>query len=129
MGALVDHIAGVQGRCRFEQQKPAFFLGHRFVLDPARYHDEFALFHPLMRTVAKLHSKTSLNHKEQFIFVFVMMKYEFALDLVELDLLSVELGNDIGLPIFGNFRELLGKVDCLHAQSDSQRTQKVAMKF
>jgi hypothetical protein len=39
-----------------------------------------------------------------------MVKNEFALELVELYVLSVELGSDVGFPVFGNFREFFSDV-------------------
>ena len=43
-----------------------------------------------------------------------MVKYEFAFELVELQVLAIELGGDVGLPVFGDLGELLGDVDFGH---------------
>jgi hypothetical protein len=61
--------------------------------------------------VAKFHAKTAFNHQEHFVFVLVMMKDEFALELVELYILAIELGRNVGLPVFGDFRKLVGDID------------------
>src|SRR5580700_3781254 len=104
MSSLVDHIASVQRRGGFEQQKPAFFIGHWAMLDAARYHDELAFFDPHV-TLAKLHAEASFDHQEQFVFVVVMMKDEFSFQFVELKVLSVEFGTDVWLPIFVDLGE------------------------
>jgi hypothetical protein len=46
-----------------------------------------------------------------------MMKYEFTLELVELHMLSVELGGNVGLPVFGNPGEFFGDIDFRHHHS------------
>jgi hypothetical protein len=46
--------------------------------------------------------------------VLVVVEDEFALDLVELDVLAVEFGGDVGLPVFGDFGEFFGDVDLEH---------------
>jgi hypothetical protein len=114
--ALVDNVAGVKSGCRFEQQNAAFFFGDRAMFDSARHDYELALFDPFM-PIAKLHSKAAFDDKEHLIFVFVMVKYEFALELAQLDHLAVQLGSDAGLPGFVDLGKFFGDVDFVHFAS------------
>src|SRR5208283_3878785 len=90
--ALVDDVAGVQRGRGLEEQKPAFFISHRAMLDSAGHDDEFTFFDPLMAFaklgVAVLHAEAAFHHQEQLVFVLVMMKDKSALELIELDCLS-----------------------------------------
>ena len=67
------------------------------MLDAARDDDELAFLDPFV-VVAVFHAEAAFDDQEQFVFVVVMVEDEFALELVELDVLSVELGADVGLP-------------------------------
>ncbi|SPE28430.1 hypothetical protein SBA2_40003 [Acidobacteriia bacterium SbA2] len=115
-GALVHNVAGVQRGSRFEQKKPAFFVGDGTVLDSARHHDELACLDPFM-AVAKFHAEAAFDYQEHFIFVFVVVEDEFALEFVELDRLPVQFGSDVGLPVFGNLGKFFGDVDFVHGVS------------
>jgi hypothetical protein len=110
---FVYNVTGVQRSGRLKQQNPAFFLGYRTVLDSMWHHDILALFDPLV-PVAEFHAEASLDDEEHFVFVVVMVKYELSFKLVELHVLAVEFCTDIGLPVFGDFRELLSDVDFGH---------------
>jgi hypothetical protein len=46
-----------------------------------------------------------------------MVEDEFAFELIELQVLAVELGCDVGLPVFGNLGEFFGDVDFVHGLS------------
>jgi hypothetical protein len=87
------------------------------VFDPARHHDELTFLDPLVM-VAKFHAEAALYDQKHFVFVIVMVKDELALELVELYMLSVELGADVGLPVFGDFREFFGDVNFGHWDLD-----------
>ena len=110
---LVFHISRVQSRRRLEQQKPAFFFSDRKVLDAARHYDEFAFFNPLV-VIAELHAEPALDDQKQFVLMLVMMEDELAFELVELQVLAVEFGGDVRLPIFVDLREFLNDVDFVH---------------
>jgi hypothetical protein len=59
--------------------------------------------------------------------VIVVVKDELTFDFVEFHTLAVELGRDVGLPVFGDLRKLLGKVDLGHGFriiSDGERSQR-----
>jgi hypothetical protein len=64
--------------------------------------------------VPELHPKAAFDHQKHFVFIFVMVKNKIALDLVELDVLSIQLGRDIGLPVFGDLRKLFGQIYFFH---------------
>ena len=83
------------------------------MLDPTRHHDEFTFLDPLV-TIAKFHAKAAFDHQEQLVFVFMVMEDELAFQFVELDLLAVELGRDVGFSVFVNLSELLPDVDLVH---------------
>jgi hypothetical protein len=86
------------------------------MLDPARHHDELAFVDPFV-TIAEIHAKAALDHEEHFVFVLVMVKDELALDLIELDMLPVKLGRNVGLPVLSNLREFFGDADLGHEAS------------
>jgi hypothetical protein len=64
--------------------------------------------------VAKLHAKAAFDYQKHLVFVLVMVKDELAIQLDELHVLSVELGGDAGLVVFGDLREFLGDVNFGH---------------
>jgi hypothetical protein len=65
-------------------------------------------------SVAKFHAESAFDDHKHLVFIFVMVEDEFAFKLIELDLLSVEFGHDVGLPVFAYLSELLGDVGLLH---------------
>jgi len=65
-------------------------------------------------TVAKFHPEAAFHDQKHFVLIFVMVKDELALELVELHMLSVELGADVGFQLFSDFREFFGDVDFGH---------------
>jgi hypothetical protein len=121
LGALVDDVAGVQRGCGLEEQEPAFFVGYGFVFYAARHDHELAFFDPFVMFVKVfvpiMHAEAALDHEKQFIFMLVVVEDELAFYLVELDALAVELGGNVGLPVFRNFGELFGDVDFVHEDS------------
>jgi hypothetical protein len=40
-----------------------------------------------------------------------MVKYELAFELVQLHILAIKFGRDVGLPVFGDLGKLLNDVD------------------
>src|SRR5882757_7469750 len=93
---FVRDVAGVESGGWFEEKNPAFLVSYRLVFNSTPHHHVLPFFDPFV-TIAKLHAKTALHHKKHFVFVFVMVKHELALELVELNVLSIELGTDVGL--------------------------------
>src|ERR1700683_3149812 len=92
-GTFVLNVAGIKCSGRFEQYNPAFFIRHGTVFHSAWHYYELAFFDPFM-AVAKLHAEASFDHQEHLVLVLVVVKYEPAVELDELDVLSVELGGD-----------------------------------
>src|SRR5579864_1330840 len=113
MSAFVDDVAGVQSRGRLEEHDPALLLGHGAMFNSARDDDEFAFLDPLV-VVRKVHAEAAPDHEKHFVFVFVMVEDEFAYKLDQLDVLAVEFGGDVRLPVFGNPGELFGEVGFGH---------------
>jgi hypothetical protein len=64
--------------------------------------------------IAKVHAEAAFHDQEHLILIFVMMKHKLAFDFVELQILAVEFGADIRLPVFGYVGELLGNVHFMH---------------
>jgi len=110
---LVLEVAGVECGRRLEQQDPAFFISDGFVLDPARNHDELAFFEP-DGLVAELDPEPALHHQEHLIFVVMVMPDEFAIDLGELDLLTVQFAGNVRLVELVDLGEFLGEVNFVH---------------
>jgi len=110
---LVDDVAGVERGRRLEQKQPALLVGNGAVLGSARHDDEFPFFDPFV-AIAEFHAESAFDHQEHFVLVLMMMEDELALQLVELDVLTVEFGRDVRLPVFGNLGELIGDVNLLH---------------
>src|SRR5215469_3110267 len=84
------------------------------MLDASRHDNELALLHPFGRLVAELHTKTALDYEKEFVLMIMMMKHELAFDLIQLDLLPIQVGGNVGLPVFGDFGELFRDVDFRH---------------
>ena len=83
------------------------------MLDAAGNDDEFAFFDPLV-VVAEFHAEAAFDDEEQFVLMLVLVEDEFSFELVELDVLAVEFGGNVGLPVFGDFGELFGEIDFGH---------------
>src|ERR1035441_3820129 len=113
---FILNIARVQRRGRLEQHDPTFFVCRGTMLYSARHYDKLALFDPFM-AVAKIHAEAALHHQKHFVLVLMTVKYELAVELDELNLLSVEFGGDARLVVFGNLGELFGDVDFGHESS------------
>lgn len=71
----------------------SFSCGHRFVLDSPR-HDEELAFGEFDDSIAEVDFESAVEDEEEFIFLLVMMPDEFAFDLREFDLLTVEFADD-----------------------------------
>ena len=95
---LVPHVAGVERRGRLEQQDVGLLVGHRAVLDAAGHDQERALLQPDV-SVPELHAEAALHDEEKLILVVVVVPDERPLELDELHLLAVQLGDDLGLPL------------------------------
>jgi antitoxin VapB len=83
------------------------------MLHSARNDDKFAFFNPFV-ALAELHAEAAFHDQEHFVFVLVMMKHELALQFVELHVLAIQFGGDVGLPVFGNLGEFIGDIDFVH---------------
>src|SRR5437667_11508427 len=64
----------------------------------------------LARVVAELHAEPSLHHQKHFVFIVVVMPNELALELNQLDELSIEFAGNVWLPVLVDEGEFVGKV-------------------
>jgi hypothetical protein len=108
-GTFVFDVPSVERRDRLKKHNPAFCLRHWTMFHTARYHDKLALFNPFV-AVAKVHAEAAFDYEEHLVFVLMMMKYEGAVQLDELDVLSVELGGDARLVVIGDLGEFFCNV-------------------
>src|SRR5271166_2956823 len=83
------------------------------MLDTTRDYDKLSLLDPFVM-VAKLHAEAAVDDEEHLVLVIVMVEYELAVELDELDVLSVEFGSDAGFVVVGDLRKFIGDVDFGH---------------
>src|SRR5215813_3503769 len=110
-------ITRSQGRSWFEQQHFTFLFGKRPVLDTPRHDDKFAGLDPFLTlagVLAIIHAETSLNDKEHFVFVFVMMPGERPLELHQLKVLPIQFTGNPRIPVVADVRKLFGEIDLFH---------------
>ena len=112
-GAFGFHPARVVDVLRLEQQNPHLLLGDGPVLDALRDHDDIARA-DLDFPVPKLHGHPPPDDVEQLVLFIVGMPEEFPLNLGELDVLAIELGNDLRSPLVLEQTELLGERNGVH---------------
>jgi hypothetical protein len=65
-------------------------------------------------TVAEFHAEAAFDYEEQFVLVLVVVEDKFSFKLIELDVLSIEFGGNVGFPVFRDFGEFFGDVDFVH---------------
>src|SRR5258707_4025470 len=105
------------------------FFRHGKMFDAARDDDELAFFKPNV-AFFELYQQGTLDHKKQFVFGFVMMPYELALELNKFHKGVVELADDLRAPVILEGIELLGQVHFLdlcyvrHVRQSVGRAQK-----
>ncbi len=116
MRAVVVEIAGVERRRGFKQNDLDFIFGHRLVLDAFGYDKDFAgpqFNHPVaaIGRIAKMQLQPAADDPEQFIFLLMEMPIKLALQLGNLDLLAVQLGNNFGGPAVGERGKFFSNID------------------
>lgn len=107
--SAVADVAGVEGAGRFEEEDLDFACRHGSVFDAARDDEKLAGLQ-LDVAITKLHFKTAGDHKEKLILGFVSMPDELAVELDQLDLLTVQFTHDPGIPMIRKCGEFLGKI-------------------
>jgi hypothetical protein len=110
---FVLDVSRIERGSWFEEDDPTFLLSYGTMLDHARDHDELAFFDPLV-AVAKFHAEAAFDDQEHFVFVLVVVKHEGAVELDELNLLSVKFGGDAGFVEVRDLGEFFGDVDFGH---------------
>jgi hypothetical protein len=110
---LILHVPGVERRSGLKEHDPAFFFGNRTMLDSAWHDDKFPFFDPLVM-ISVIHAQAAFDYEEELVFVLVMVKHEFAVELHELYMLAVELGRNTRMLEVCNLGELFGDIDFGH---------------
>jgi hypothetical protein len=64
--------------------------------------------------VPELYAQASIDNKEQFIFLFVLMPHELPLELHQLYKLPIELSDDLWIPIIQEALEFLFEIHNFH---------------
>ena len=88
----------------------ALLVGHGPVLHPPR-NDDHLPFSKVDRSIPELHGEAAVQHEEELILGVVMVPDELSLELHELYMLPVELGDDLRVPVRREAREALGELD------------------
>src|SRR5512140_1614556 len=107
-------VAGIERRHGLEEEDVGFLLGDWTVLDATWDHEELA-GGKADGPVAQLHVEGALDDEEHFVFRLVLVPRERSLELHELHVLPVQLGDDLRIPVRGAERELLPEVDLVEA--------------
>ena len=67
----------------------------------------------LARVVAELHAEPPLYHEKHLVFVVVVMPDELALELDQLDELSIEFARNVRLTVLVDFREFRREINLI----------------
>src|SRR6476659_2592272 len=85
------------------------------MLDSSR-DDEKIASPELDLTITQLHPESTAMHEEHLVFVVVMMPYELADELHDLDVLTVQLADDLRRPVIRESGELRCERDFFHCR-------------
>src|SRR6267142_3139696 len=109
-GAGAAGVAGVRGAGRLDEHHPALARRLRLVLDAAG--DDVHLT-GLQRhlAVAQVDGQLPVHHDEDLVGLGVLVPDELALDLHDLEMVVVHLGDDLRRPLLRELGELLGEID------------------
>ena len=77
-------------------------------------HDDELAFPDNRLVIPKLHPQRAFDHQKHFVFVFMVVPDEFALELRRLHIEVVELPDDFGAPAVGEAAELVREIDGVH---------------
>jgi hypothetical protein len=109
-GQFAASVAGVERAGRFDQEDAAFIFSNRFMLDAFR-HDVHFTFVEADDVIAQVDLHRSSDEDEDFVGFGVGMPDELALDLGQLEMVIVHLGDDARRPEVAELGELVGEVD------------------
>ena len=112
-GPFVSRTTGVECPSGFEEEYMDFFLGDGSMLYTSRNDQELTFLKPNV-SVTVLHAESTLDNEKQLILQIVMMPDKLALKLDELDMLTVQLADNLGVPVFVESRQLFGEIDFFH---------------
>src|SRR5438874_5778213 len=110
---FVDKVSGIQSRSWFDQHTMNFFVGRGTVLDAVRNDEELAFAHHCL-SVAKFHSQRAFDYQKQFIFVFMVVPDEIALEFDGFETTVVHFAENARIPVIGELREFLLEIDRVH---------------
>jgi len=105
-------VPGVGHTARLDQQQLDLALGIGLVGD-ALGHDEHLARADAHRAVAKVDAQLALDHHEGLVGLLVIVPDEITLQLHDLELVVVHLGDHPGLPVIAEQAEFLSEVDRL----------------
>jgi hypothetical protein len=92
-------VTGIRRSARFNEKNMGLLLRDRSVLHALGHYEYFAWTNP-NRAVAQLNSHMPGEDQKQIVGIFVFVPNEFALDLHDHEVMSVEAPDDARLPIF-----------------------------
>ena len=104
-----------------EQHDFRFSVRYRSMLDASRDDEELAGME-VDDLISKLHPKRASDDQKHLVFVGMGVPHELALNLDQLDQLTVELAHDLGEPAVFEQTEFLGEIDLFHAIRTRSRT-------
>ena len=111
-GQVAALFAGVQHAARFDDHQLHFFFGVGLVLDAFRDDEHFSGAEG-DAAVAEVDAELAFDDEEGFVSRRVVVPDELALELLDLELVVVHLGDDFRGPEFVELREFVLQVDGL----------------
>jgi hypothetical protein len=112
-GPVAAGVAGIYRPSGFHEHGTAFTLCRGFVFCSLR-DDEHLPFLDGHIAIPEVNGHFPVQYDEHLIGVFVVMPNKLPLELDQLEVIVVHLGDDLRGPVLRELRELLGEVDCGH---------------
>src|SRR2546430_561580 len=108
-GPLATDLSRVHGRLRLEEQDVNLLAGDGTMLRSPWDHRELT-FTKVDRTVRQVDPEAALQHVEQFVLPRMVVPDELAVELHQLHVRIVQLGDDLRLPIVANPIQFRSKI-------------------
>src|SRR5260221_6417262 len=109
-------MAGVRHAAGLDEEELHLLRGIGLVLDALRHHEHLAA-REMHRAVAKIDAKLPLEDEERLIALRMIVPHEIALELHDLELVVVHLGDDLRAPLLVEERKLLLEIDRLEVHA------------
>jgi hypothetical protein len=116
-GGCRRHIPSIRRSAGFDEKNMGLVLSDRPVLNALRHHEYFAWTKPYS-AVSQLNSDMSNENQKEVVGIVVLVPNEFALDLHDHEVVTVEATDDARLPIFRECREFIREIYCAHGFHD-----------